>query len=69
MPSMRGRLWRIRPNTRCPLLAEPHADARPLEQLVTGATGRAREERGGYVRVVTQGGVEGYVARQYLDWV
>ncbi len=66
---MRARLWRIRPDTRTPLLADPRADARPLEQLVSRVTGRALEERGDYVHVVTQGGVEGYVAREDLDWV
>lgn len=66
---MRGRLWRIRPDIRCPLLAEPRADARPLEHLVMGVTGRALEDRGEYLRVLTQGGVEGYLARANLDWI
>ncbi len=34
-----------------------------------GVTGRALEDRGEYLRVLTQGGVEGYLARANLDWI
>ncbi len=69
MPSLRGRLWRIRPDTACPLLAEPAEAARPLELLVTGSTGRVLEDRGDYLRVRTQAGWEGYLARAHVDFV
>jgi len=69
MTSLRGRLWRIGPNTVCPLLAEPTEAGRRLETLVTGVTGRILEDRGDYVRVKTQAGWEGYLARKHVQLV
>jgi hypothetical protein len=65
----RGRLWRIRPDTRCPLLAEPRAGGRTLELLVSEVTGRALEESGEFLRVRTQGNHAGYLHRDCVEWV
>ncbi len=66
---MRERLFRVRPNTQCPLLAEPRDDARRLELLVWGVTGRVLEEHGRFLRVLTQGAWKGYLARECVEWV